>query len=76
MYNFKFGDPFSVTMNVTNAYTITISPLKEAQVLQDNLRSTFDELTLNSTVYIAHTVSVLGTSVCCDVCKSTYSKVL
>ncbi|KAL7397849.1 hypothetical protein ABVT39_000670 [Epinephelus coioides] len=50
MCRFKFGD------------ALTISSLKKADVVLDNLRSTYDDddLTLNSSVYVAHTVSVLG----------------
>ncbi len=60
MYNFKLGDPFSVKMSVTNAYPVTISSLKQSDAVLDNLRSTSDDLTLNSTAYVTHTVSVHG----------------
>lgn len=61
MYSFKLGDPFSDKPDVTNAFPVTICSLKEADVVLNNLRATYDDdLTLNSTVYVAHTVSVLG----------------
>lgn len=61
MYNFKLCDPFPEKIGVTNAYPVTIGSLKKSDVVLDNLRSTCDDdFTLNSTVYVAHTVSVLG----------------
>ena len=61
MYSFKFGDALSEKMSVKNAYPVSISSLKKADIVLYKLRSTYaDDLTLNSSVYIAHTVSVLG----------------
>lgn len=47
-------------MTVANAYSVTISSLKQADVVLDNLRSASDDLTLNSIIYVTHTVSVVG----------------
>lgn len=60
MYSFKFGEPLSKEFNVANAYPVTIGSLKKANVVLDNLRSINCNLTLNSTIYVSHTVSVLG----------------
>lgn len=60
MYSFKFGEPLSKEFNVANAYPVTIGSLKKANVVLDNLRSINCNLTFNSTIYVSHTVSVLG----------------
>lgn len=60
MYSFKLSDPFCQKIDVTNAYLVTISSLKKAEVILENLKSIHDDYTLNSTVYVAHSVSVFG----------------
>lgn len=47
-------------MCVTNKYPVDIGSLQKADAVLDNLRSTYDDVTLNSTIYVDHTISVLG----------------
>nr|XP_054597976.1 uncharacterized protein LOC129152226 isoform X1 [Nothobranchius furzeri] len=60
MYSFKLSDPFSQKIDVTNTCLVTISSLEKAEVILDNLRTIHHDLTLNSSVYVTHTVGVLG----------------
>lgn len=62
MCHFKLGDPFSKKIEITNAYPVTISSLQKADVVLANLKEHEGQpdLTLNSTVYVTHSISIFG----------------
>lgn len=62
MCHFKLGEPFSKKIEITNAYPVTISSLQKADVVLANLKEHEGQpdLTLNSTVYVTHSMSIFG----------------
>lgn len=56
----KQSNSLSNRFNVTNTYPINVGSLKKANVVLDYLKLLVDDITLSSTIYVSHSVGVLG----------------